>query len=65
MEAVVKDVCAVLRQKEIDLVRVRAEIEALRFSIPLLAEGAESPDETDLLSTFVSAGQQVATGAQR
>ena len=53
-----KDVCAVLLQKEIDLVRVRAEIEALRFIIPLLAEGAESPDGTDLLSTSSRQGNK-------
>jgi hypothetical protein len=33
-----KDVFAVLREREIDLVRVREEVEALRFVIPLLAE---------------------------
>lgn len=33
-----KDVFAVLRQTEMDLARVRNEIQALRFVIPLLSE---------------------------
>jgi hypothetical protein len=37
-----KDVYQVLREKELDVTRVRKEVEALRFAIPLLAEGAES-----------------------
>ena len=53
-----KDLYTVLREKEIDLMRVRAEIEALRFVIPLLAEGAESPDGTDLLSTSSRQGNK-------
>ena len=32
------DVKLVLRQKELDIVRVRKEIEALHLTIPLLAE---------------------------
>lgn len=32
------DVKLVLRQKELDIVRVRKEIEALHLAIPLLAE---------------------------
>ena len=39
-----KDVYQVLREKELDVTRVRKEIEALRFAIPLLAEGADSMD---------------------
>jgi hypothetical protein len=35
---VVKDVNLVLREKELDIVRVRKEIEALHLAIPLLAE---------------------------
>jgi len=34
----VKDIYQVIWQKEIDIARVRNEIEALRFSISLLAE---------------------------
>jgi hypothetical protein len=34
----VKDVNLVLREKELDIVRVRKEIEALHMGIPLLAE---------------------------
>jgi hypothetical protein len=37
-----KDIYQVLREKELDVMRVRKEVEALRFAIPLLAEGAES-----------------------
>ena len=37
-----KDVYQVLREKELDVTRVRKEVEALRFAIPLLAEGADS-----------------------
>lgn len=35
-----KDVFAVLRQRELDLFRVREEVEALRCVIPLLSEEA-------------------------
>ncbi len=37
-----KNVFAVLREREMDLVRVREEVEALRFVIPLLAEETAS-----------------------
>ena len=37
-----KDVYQVLREKELDVTRVRKEVAALRFAIPLLAEGADS-----------------------
>lgn len=33
-----KDIYQVMRQKQLDIVRVRKEIEALHFVIPLLAE---------------------------
>jgi len=36
-----KDLFQVLRQKELDIERVRKEIEALHFVIPLLAEEAD------------------------
>jgi hypothetical protein len=36
-----KDFFQVLRQKELDIERVRKEIEALHFVIPLLAEEAD------------------------
>jgi hypothetical protein len=39
-----KDLYQVLRQKELDLERIRQEIEALRFVTPLLSEDAE-PDK--------------------
>jgi hypothetical protein len=37
-----KNVFAVLRERETDLARVREEIKALRFVIPLLAEESAS-----------------------
>jgi hypothetical protein len=37
-----KDVYQVLREKELDVMRVRKEIEALRFAVPLLTEEADS-----------------------
>jgi len=37
-----KDIYQVLRQKELDLERLRQEIEALRFVTPLLSEDTES-----------------------
>jgi hypothetical protein len=37
-----KDVYQVLREKEMDVMRVREEVEALRFAIPLLEEGEDS-----------------------
>lgn len=36
--AVMKDVYQVLREKELDVTRVRKEVEALRCAIPLLAD---------------------------
>ena len=36
-----KDLFQVLRQKELDIERVRKEIDALHFVIPLLAEEAD------------------------
>jgi hypothetical protein len=35
---IMKDVNLVLREKELDIVRLRKEIEALHLAIPLLAE---------------------------
>jgi hypothetical protein len=40
-----KDPYQVLGQKEMDIERVRREIEALRFVIPLLAEDADWIDD--------------------
>jgi len=36
-----KDLCQVLKQKEIGIERIQQEIEALHFVIPLLAEDAD------------------------
>jgi hypothetical protein len=43
-EVEMKDVYEVLRQKEMDLARLRKEIEALRLVIPLLANPTENSD---------------------
>jgi hypothetical protein len=45
----VKDIHAVLQQKEQDLARVQAEIDALRLVIPLL--GGESSPTSETLNT--------------
>jgi hypothetical protein len=39
-----KDIYQILRQKEMDIIRLRTEADALRFAIPLLEEGAASMD---------------------
>jgi hypothetical protein len=49
-----KNVFAVLREREMDLVRVREEVEALRFVIPLLAEEAASASVMKDVSTISS-----------
>jgi len=41
MELAMKDVYEVLRQKEVEIVRVQNEIEALHLVIPLLAEDGD------------------------
>jgi hypothetical protein len=51
LEVNVKDVNVVLREKEMDIVRIRREIEALRFAIPLLSDDRPlADDETSELS---------------
>ena len=40
-----RDVNVVLREKEMDIVRIRREIEALRFAIPLLSEDRPLADD--------------------
>ena len=40
-----KDVNIVLREKEMDIVRIRREIEALRFAIPLLSDDRPLTDD--------------------
>jgi hypothetical protein len=49
-----KNVFAVLREREMDLVRVRGEVEALRFVIPLLAEEEASASAMNDVSTISS-----------
>ena len=52
-----KDLYQVLSQKERDIERVRREIDALHFVIPLLAEDAD-PIEHGLAPEFRGAGVQ-------
>lgn len=54
-----KDVNVVLREKEMDIVRLRREIEALRSVLPLLSDDRHLPDDEtleleapDFLGTF-------------
>jgi hypothetical protein len=42
-----KDIYEVLRSKEMDLVRLRTEVDALRFVAPLLADLIAEPSEVD------------------
>jgi hypothetical protein len=52
-----KDLYQVLSQKETDIERVRREIDALHFVIPLLAEDA-GPTEHGLAPEFRGTGVQ-------
>ena len=63
-----KDVNVVLREKEMDIVRIRREIEALRFAIPLLSEDRPlSDDETSELQPpkFLATGTAGRKGWRR
>jgi hypothetical protein len=46
LEASVKDIYQVLREKELAVARVRQEVEALRFCAPMLSEGSEPGENT-------------------
>jgi hypothetical protein len=48
------DLYQVLRQKEMDLERVRNEIEALKFVIPLLREEADRTERVSPVSAVQS-----------
>ena len=48
------DLCRVLRQKEMDIERVRKEIEVLRFVIPMLADDAGGIHKPSLGSALPS-----------
>ncbi len=58
-----KNVFAVLREREMDLVRVREEVEALRFVIPLLAE--ETVSASAIASASTSAIKDVSAISSR
>jgi hypothetical protein len=40
-----KNIYEVLREKEMDLVRLRTEVDALRFVVPLLADRSAEPGD--------------------
>jgi hypothetical protein len=40
-----KNIYDVLREKEMDLTRLRVEVEALRFVVPLLADRSGEPND--------------------
>ena len=40
-----KNIYEVLREKEMDLARLRTEVDALRFVAPLLADGGGEPSD--------------------
>jgi len=68
LEVNVKDVNVVLREKEMDIVRIRREIEALRFAIPLLSdERPLTDDETSELQPpkFLATGTAGSKGWRR
>jgi hypothetical protein len=68
LEVNVKDVNVVLREKEMDIVRIRREIEALRFAIPLLSDDRHlTDDETSELQPpkFLATGTAGRKGWRR
>jgi len=58
-----KDLCQVLEHKKMEIERVRREIEALRFVIPLLAEDADWIENG--LAPLLSVSQFRRTGTAR
>jgi hypothetical protein len=44
-----KNIYEVLREKEMELARLRTEVDALRFVVPLLAERIAEPGDDDLV----------------
>ena len=55
-----KDVNLVLREKELNLARVRNEVQALRFVVPLLAEERDRVEPG--LASRPSSSQSLGTG---
>jgi len=51
LEARMRDIYQILREKEQAVLRVRKELEALRFCLPLLAEGEESAGASPAVPT--------------
>jgi hypothetical protein len=60
-----KDVNLVLREKEMDIARVREEIEALHLAIPLLAENRDWVEHGLALPGSSSQSQETGTPPQR
>jgi len=50
-----KNVYEVLRNKEMDLVRLRTEVDALRLVAPLLSDRSAGPDDVDPMSQLDAA----------
>jgi hypothetical protein len=44
-----KNIYEVLREKEMDLARLRTEVDALRFVVPLLADRIAEPGDDDVV----------------
>ena len=60
-----KDLYEVLRQKEMDIARVRIQIKALHKVIPLLADDTGQPKSATGVSSAAPEHKQVASGAGR
>jgi hypothetical protein len=57
----VKDVFNVLHQKEVDLARVRLEVDSLRIAAPLLADD-EAENKKPVQTTISTPSDAAATG---
>ena len=60
-----KDLYEVLRQKEMDIARVRMQIKALHTVIPLLADDRGQPKSATGVSSSAPQRKQVASGPGR
>ena len=60
-----KDLCEVLRQKEMDIARVRMQIKALHTVIPLLADDTGHTKSATGVSSAAPEHKQVASGPGR
>ena len=58
VEVLMKDVYEILRQKEIAIERIRKEITALRFVVPLLADEGDSRRTGESPSSWLTSVEQ-------